>query len=110
MSDGTKKKQVVITSQANDFIFSQSISVVNRFVELIHKLETVGQLMIPDAKKVDKELFELRLRTEGNQYRAFYCYAVGNIIYVLSGFIKKTQKTPLSEIRKAHRIMKGLGL
>ena len=58
----------------------------------------------------DDDLFELRLRYENNQYRAFYCYAVGDLIYVLSGFVKKTQKTPVQEIRSAHKIMKGLGL
>ncbi len=104
------KKQVVITAQANEFIFSQPIPVINRFVALIRRLETVGQLMIPDAKKIDDDLFELRLRYENNQYRAFYCYAVGDLIYVLSGFVKKTQKTPVQEIRRAHKIMKGLGL
>ena len=110
MSETLRKKQIVITAQANEFIFSQTIPVINRFVQLIRKLESVGQLMIPDAKKVDKDLFELRVKMEGNQFRAFYCYAVGDLIYVLSGFVKKTKKTPIQEIRKAHRIMKGLGL
>jgi phage-related protein len=36
--------------------------------------------------------------------------SIDDIIYILSGFVKKTQKTPLNEIKKAHRIMKGLGL
>ena len=110
MRETLRKKQIVITAQANEFIFSQPIPVVNRFLELLHKLETVGQLMIPDAKKIDKQLFELRLRYDNNQYRAFYCYAVGDLVYILSGFVKKSQKTPLAEIRKAHKIMKGLGL
>lgn len=108
--DSIPKKQIVITSQANDFIFSQPIPVVTAFLDSIHRLEISGYLTVPDAKKIDDSLFELRIRSTGNQYRAFYCYAVGNLIYILSGFVKKTQKTPLQEIRKAQRIMKGLGL
>lgn len=104
------KKQIVITSQANDFIFSQPLPVMTAFVDAIHRLETSGYLTMPDAKKLDDNLFELRVRSSGNQYRTFYCYAVGNLIYILSGFVKKTQKTSLQEIRKAHNIMKGLGL
>ncbi len=104
------KKQIVITAQANDFIYAQPLPVVSAFLDVIHRLEVAGYLAMPDARKIDNELFELRVKVAGNQYRTFYCYAVGNLIYILSGFIKKTPKTPPQEIRKAHRIMKGLGL
>ena len=104
------KKQIVITSQATEFIYDQPIAVISRFMALIKLLETDGRIMPPDGKKIDVDLFEMRVKAEGNQYRAFYCYAVGNLIYVLSGFVKKTQKTPPQEIRRAHLIMKGLGL
>ena len=104
------KKQIVITAQANDFIFAQPLPVVSAFMDVIHRLEMSGYLAMPDAKKIDADLFELRVKVEHNQYRTFYCYAVGNLIYILSGFVKKTPKTPPQEIRKAHRIMKGLGL
>ena len=110
MAEIITKKHVVLTAQANEFIFAQPIAVVQKFLELIKGLENLGQLTPPDAKKVDKDLFEMRVRDSSRQYRGFYCYAIGNLIYVLSGFVKKTQKTPLQEIRKAHRIMKGLGL
>lgn len=104
------KKQIVITAQAHEFIFAQPINVIARFTELIKTLEADGRIVPPDGKKIDSELFEMRVKAEGNQYRAFYCYAINNVVYVLSGFVKKTQKTPLNEIKKAHRIMKGLGL
>lgn len=104
------KKQIVITSQATEFIYDQPIAVISRFMALIKLLETDGRIMPPDGKKIDVDLFEMRVKAEGNQYRAFYCYAVGDLIYVLSGFVKKTQKTPPQEIRRAHLIMKGLGL
>ena len=110
MGELLTKKQVILTAQASEFIFAQPIAVAQKFLELIKGLENLGQLAPPDAKRVDKDLFEMRVRDSSKQYRGFYCYAIGNLIYVLSGFVKKTQKTPLQEIRKAHRIMKGLGL
>lgn len=104
------KKQIVITAQATEFIYAQPLPVVARFIELIKTLESDGRIVPPDGKKIDSDLFEMRVKSVGNQYRAFYCYAIENIIYILSGFVKKTQRTPPQEIRKAHSIMKGLGL
>ena len=104
------KKQIVITAQAQEFIMAQPLPVINRFMSLIKVVETDGRLGMPDAKKIDDVLFEMRVKSEGNQYRAFYCYAINDIVYILNGFVKKTQKTPVQEIRKAKKIMKGLGL
>ena len=104
------KKQIVITAQAQEFIMAQPLPVIIRFMDLIKTIEADGRLVPPDAKKLDDNLFEMRVKMAGNQYRTFYCYAVGNLVYILSGFVKKTQKTPLSEIKKAKKIMKGLGL
>ena len=104
------KKQIVITAQATEFIYDQPLAVITRFMALIKTIEADGRLVPPDGKKVDSDLFEMRVKAEGSQYRVFYCYAVGNLVYVLNGFVKKTQKAPKQEIRKAHSIMKGLGL
>ena len=101
-------KQIVFTKQANDFIFAQPIPVVSKLLQLVDELGKRGRMLPPQAKKVDDDLFELRLKESNNQYRVFYCYCVGNIIYILNGFIKKTQKTPLAEIRKAHAIIRQL--
>ena len=101
-------KQIVFTKQANDFIFAQPIPVVSKILLLVDELGKRGRMQPPQAKKIDENLFELRLKESNNQYRVFYCYCVGNIIYILNGFIKKTQKTPLAEIRKAHAIIRQL--
>lgn len=52
-------------------------------------------------------LFEIRVRS-GLQIRVFYAYALQDAILLLSGFIKKTAKTPPAEIRKAIAIRKEL--
>lgn len=56
-------------------------------------------LRMPFAKKIDKKLWELR--TSGKQ-RVRIIYSIsGQQIYVLSWFVKKTQKTPLRELNVA---------
>lgn len=61
-----------------------------------------GKLLPPYAKHIDKELWELRIACVGNQHRIFYCLTSHQEILLLSAFLKKTQKTPRSEIAKAH--------
>lgn len=50
-------------------------------------------------------LFEVRVQLGNNIFRIF-CFFDGNkFVVLLSGFQKKTQKTPLEEIRRAERLM-----
>ena len=106
------KKEIAISTEANDFVIEQPIAVIQGFRDLTHKLAEQGRLAMPDARKIDgeKNLFELRLRVAPKIYRFFYCYDAGNFILILNGFVKKTQKTPLQEIRKAKSIMRRYGL
>lgn len=76
---------------------------------LLVELEASGRLEYPFAEKVDKNLFEIRIRKGGNG-REFYCYDDGEYVWLLNGFEKKTQKTPTREIKLAHKIMKEYGL
>ena len=52
-----------------------------------------------------KGLYEIRIEESGNIYRIFSCFDEGNLIILLNGFQKKSQKTPDREIEKAERIM-----
>jgi phage-related protein len=53
-----------------------------------------------------KGLYEIRVKVETNIYRVFCCYDKGSIVVLFNGLVKKTQKTPKSEIEKAEAIMK----
>lgn len=72
----------------------------------LDKLEAQGnQLRFPHTRPIQDGLFELR--TSGkNISRTFFAFAVGQKIYILRTFVKKTQKTPPSEIELA---LKRLG-
>ena len=105
------KKKIVFTTQATRFLLSLSPLAYADMLRAIELLAANGRLAMPDAKKLDDNLFEIRVRSQNLQNSAFYCYAIkGDVIYILNGFIKKTQKTPLAEIRKAKAIKRGLGL
>lgn len=59
-----------------------------------------------DHMKGSDGLWEIRTQVGNNIYRVFCCFDKGNLVILLSGFQKKTQKTPKNEIKKAERIKK----
>lgn len=68
----------------------------------IKLLEVNGNLLRePYSKALNNGLFELRTKQGTNISRIIYFFIVGNNIVLTNGFIKKTQKTPISEIEKA---------
>lgn len=75
-------------------------------LNVLDKLETLGsELRFPHTRAMGNGLFELRA---GNKdiSRTFFAFAMGKKIYILRTFVKKTQKTPPSEIELA---LKRLG-
>ncbi len=76
---------------------SQTIAKVGSEIDL---LEKHGQFLgMPHAKKLNSELYELRIRGK-QEARIVYAFA-GKKIYLLHAFKKQTQKTPLREIHTA---------
>lgn len=51
-------------------------------------------------------LWEIRITSGNGIFRIFCFFDDGNLIILLSGFQKKTQKTPMNEIKKAERLKK----
>ena len=56
----------------------------------------------PQAKKITKDLFEIRIKLQG-EYRGFYAYLGKLDIVILHFFRKKTQKTPIKDLEVAKR-------
>ena len=84
--------------------FSEEIQ--RDFKAIFEILANIGRLEAPEAKKIAKDLFEIRIYREG-AYRGFYAYVGKNYVVVLHLFQKKTQKTPLKHIKVAKRRLKG---
>jgi len=49
-------------------------------------------------------LYEIRIEYAGNIYRIFSFFDKGNLIILLNGIQKKSQKTPPKEIKKALKL------
>ena len=49
-------------------------------------------------------IYEIRVEIESNIYRVFCCMDEGAVVVLFHGIQKKSQKTPLKEIRRAETI------
>ena len=58
---------------------------------------------MPYSEALEEGIFELRAKVGSNICRVLYFFVVGRKIVLTNGFVKKTQKTPVSEIEKAKR-------
>jgi len=60
----------------------------------------------PYSKYMQDGIYELRTKQSTNITRILYFFYVNNKIILTNGFIKKTQKTPPSEIERAIKYKK----
>jgi len=95
-------KKVFIDSIAEKELREFSDEVQIEFEAYFIVLREKGKLGFPQAKKIDKNLFELRIKHKG-EYRGFYAYSSKNYIIILHFFKKKTQKTPIKNIETVKR-------
>ena len=65
-------------------------------------------LLLPHSRAFGGGLFELRPRGKSGIGRAFYSYLIGHRVVVLHAFIKKSQQTPVQEIKLARKRMKEI--
>ena len=71
---------------------------------MLQLLKSEERLSSRFVKLIRDGLFELRISVKGNIYRLFFIFDEGDIVILLNGFQKKTQKTPRKEIDKALKI------
>ncbi|MDR1916199.1 MAG: type II toxin-antitoxin system RelE/ParE family toxin [Synergistaceae bacterium] len=84
------------------FIDSLDSKMRVKALESINILAKYGNtLREPYSKPLGKGLFALRIKFASDITRIFYFFCVGNKIILTNGFVKKTRKTPSSEIALA---------
>lgn len=92
--------KIYIDASVEKFIQSLEEFTIAKVFRTIDLLEKFGsKLGMPHTKKVSNKLFELRIRGK-QEVRIFYCFRKKSI-YLISGFIKKSQKTPHKELQNA---------
>ena len=91
-----------------EFYVAQTYEVRDKINKVLKLIET--QRMIP-AKffriiEGSDGIYEIRIEFGSNIYRIFCCFDEGSVVVLFHGFQKKSQKTPLKEIRRAEAIKK----
>ena len=74
-----------------------------RFQRIVELIEEVGLEMVgmPHVRSLTGKLWEMRMKGRDGISRALYVTATGRRVVVVSAFVKKTQKTPAREIKRA---------
>lgn len=88
--------------EVGDFVKSAQWQTQSKILRSIGLLEQYGYAIgMPHVKKVNRLLYELRIR--GSQEARILFAVHGQRAILLHGFFKKTQKTPVQEIRIAEQ-------
>lgn len=89
---------------AEDFIMSQPTKMRAKILRSLRMLAEQGNaLRLPFSENLDDGIFELRTKQGSDITRILYFFFIGNKAILTNGFVKKTQKTPPSEILLAKK-------
>ena len=90
-----------------EFILSQETKMKAKLFGLFDMLEQYGnQLREPYSKSLGDGIFEIRAKVGTDITRVLYFFYYEGRIILTNGFVKKTQETPSSEIKKAKQCRK----
>ena len=104
----TKKYRTVITykSYFDDFLEVQLPQVTRKILQILRLIE--GLEVIPKNHlkhiKGTKGLYEIRVSFGKSHFRIFCFFDEDQLVVLLSGFQKKSQKTPKKELDKAIKL------
>ena len=86
----------------SEFLDSLDEKMAAKLIGLMEILEEKGtELRLPYSGPLGDGIFELRCKQGSNITRVLYFFFHGGKIVVTNGFVKKTQKTPPSEVKLA---------
>ena len=94
---------------SGDFYNRQNIKVQKKIdwtVTLVQTTKIVPKKYLKHLINTDG-LWEIRVSAGNGIFRIFCFFDKGNLVVLLSGFQKKTQKTPNSEIKRAEKLKKA---
>ena len=95
------------SAELQEEILGLPASLVARFLRYAERMEVYGpDLGMPHTHAMGDGLFELRLKAAEVIARVFYCTLVGRRVVMLHQFIKKSEKTPLNDLKIGRKRMK----
>ena len=90
------------TKDVAAFVLGLPDGLLARYLRLADMMQEFGgNLGMPHTRAMSEGLFELRVKSKGGIARVFFCSVIGQRIVMLHGFIKKSEKTPLKELKLA---------
>lgn len=92
------------SSPVEEFLQGLDAPMEAKILRTIELLENNGHnLREPYSKAIGDGIFELRVKVSSDITRVLFFFAKGRQIVLTNGFVKKTDKTPKSEIDRAQK-------
>jgi len=97
---------------AEEFLNDLDPKALAKVYKLIERIEADEHLAYPHIRKLEgyKNLWELRVQSQRGAVRLFYVYWENSSVILVSGFLKKSQKTPLRELERVRNYLRFAGV
>lgn len=91
-----------------DFFNALDYEVRQKFNWTLKLISKVDRVPVKYFKHIEDStgLFEIRVEFKSSIYRVFSFFDKGQLVILINGFQKKSQKTPKKEIEKAEKLKK----
>ena len=86
------------------FYSTLDVKVQDKFIWTFQLIEEIERVPDKYLKHVEDGIYEIRVKHGSNIYRAFSFFDGQKLVITINGFVKKTQKTPKEEIKRAIKI------
>ena len=89
-----------------DFFNEQNATVQKKLNWTLQLIATIERVPVKFLKHIEGShgLYEIRVEVGSNIFRVFCCFDQGQLIVLLNGFQKKSEKTPKNEIELATKL------
>lgn len=103
------RKVIQYKNYFETFLLKQPKRIQDKIFKVVEIIETIQHVPKSYLSPIsgEKGLYETRIRLGSNIWRVFCFFERGNLVILLNGFTKKSQKTPAKEIKKAAQLMKA---
>lgn len=102
------ERQIIFHGQHFQDFFAEQVAKVREKIayvlQLIRTVERVPEKFLKHVEGTQK-LFEVRIEVGSDIFRVFCCFDRGDLVVLLNGFQKKSQKAPRTEIELALKLM-----
>ena len=89
-----------------NFYNNQTKKVQDRILWTIRIIRDIQQVPDKYLKHISEGIYEIRVSSGNNIFRIFCFFDEGQLVILINGFQKKTQKTPPEEITRAKKLKK----